>query len=98
MEYVLFRRVKKTDPSCFIFSFGHIDGEEWNKTGKAVPEEILEFVGKVTSLKAVAALVRRDPLHPYVLFEGKMTEIKVAIPVFMNGKSLDTMGAEWDKP
>lgn len=105
MKHALFSKeivVKKqaSDPFGFSSLFGPRkapDGEQWKEDAKEEekPEEVFVFVGFVDSPKDVAALVRKAPLKKYVLFRGEFAEVKIAMPVFVDGKSLDTMAEEW---
>jgi len=100
-QYFLFKKTTKQERrqvsfmSAFVF---REPDEKWKESEKdpAEPKECLKFICAVNSPKEVAAIVRKDPLEKYVLFSGQMTEIKVAIPVFADGKALDSMSEEWE--
>lgn len=102
MNYTLFRKTvrkpkeNRRDPFWSLFK-PEKQGEEWKDGGaeEEKPVEILEYVGTVESPKQIAELVRKAPLEKYVLFRGEMVEVQVAVPVFVEGKSLDSMEDEW---
>lgn len=108
MKYVLFRKARQAmkSPGMKFFWDGHpayMDfadpnlGEEWKESLEAHPTATsrLEFVCEVDSPEAVTAAVRKAPLEKYVLFRGEMMTVEVAMPVFVDGKNLDTLEAEW---
>jgi hypothetical protein len=80
--------------NSIAFFFGSIPGDEWRQD-KDKPEKVLEFFAEVRDLKRAAQLVRTNPNAKWVLFTGKMQEIQVAVPVFINGISLDSFEKEW---
>lgn len=104
MKHALFsieEKPKEESPDPFLSLFGGPrrlpEGEQWKEDEKvkAKVEEVFVFQGFVEAPKEVAELVRRAPLKKYVLFRGEFSEIRVAMPVFVDGKSLDTLDAEW---
>lgn len=100
-KYALFHmaRVKKrlSDYDRFFGIPQVIEGDEWKEEygleDKDVTKELV-FVAYVDSAKEVAAIVRKAPLLDYTLFVGEFSKIQVAMPVMVDGKSLDTMEAE----
>ena len=104
-EYILFKKEKAGKggryndfiDSLYSRAQDCIDGEEWKDEEKKdeKDEYTLSFVAAVKTPKDVAEIVRKDPLSKFVLFHGEMQEIKVAIPVFANGKNLQTLDSEW---
>ena len=103
VQYVLFRvAVHEKSPTIVgLISWGNFFtedvGEEWKNEqhGDAKKTETLEFVCKVSSPRDVAKEVRKSPLDRYVLFRGEISPIKIAMPVFVGGKNLDTFDKEW---
>lgn len=106
MTYTLFRRgsrrTEKSNSGVLLFNYGP-NPEVWQSDQTVViggdretPKDALEFVCHVKSPQEVAAAVRKAPLDEYVLFRGEMMAVKVAIPVFVDGKNLETLSAEWD--
>lgn len=102
--YILFRRsLVSTSIDCPA-----MDWHSWNDLGDsfkvysslpaepvaAETREKLEFIAQVQSPKEVAAIVRRDPTQKYVLFHGEMKNVEIAMPVFVDGKNLDTFERE----
>jgi len=103
-KYLLFVRREKPVPrregSPFSTLFWeHMESECWKKSDIEFPDgrpTFLQFVCEVENPKQVAEHVRKAPLEKYVLFKGEVVELQVAIPVFANGKSLDTLSKEWE--
>lgn len=110
MKYILFEevRVRRTsERGGFVFhgaiTFAEMmrrseSGEDWkpdDEDDECSGEKRLEFVGIVESPKDLAELVRRKPLSNYVLFQGDVHSIQISMPVFVDGKNLDTFEAEW---
>lgn len=109
--YTLFRKItadelrSRASSNALTISFGNffttpkepwqLSDEDSSDNGKSRETDAFEFICHVKSPKEIAAAVRRAPLHSYVLFQGIMSEVKVAMPVFVDGKSLDTLNAEW---
>lgn len=104
ISYTLFKwtipqRERKSNPFGLI-TFGGF-GEDWKEEKPVIEtdasKETLEFVCHVKSPKDVAKQVRKDPTQRYVLFHGEMLDVKIAMPVFVDGKNLDTFESEgWD--
>src|SRR6478736_4673327 len=98
--YALFKWVEVKKPvkgHSFIWHFIGDDDDDW-KEGEAEgekPKECLDFVSFCSTPDAVAAQVRKDPLSKYVLLQGEMHPLSVAIPVFIRGKNLATLDHEW---
>ena len=92
---LFFKRVKQTKaPGMNLFeAMCAIDNENWKRTDNELPE-ILVFVAEVKNAKELAALVRKSPLDKFVLVKGQMVEIKVAIPVLIDGRNVETQD-EW---
>jgi len=65
-------------------------------SGDAAPApERLKFIAMVDTPEEVAAIVRRKPLKKYLLLSGELSPLQIAVPVFLDGKSLDSLNAEW---
>ena len=104
MKYALFRHVtQRPAPSSralfeALMREAQIPSEEWKclQPEELKAEKRLEFVCMAETPADVAAEVRKAPLEDYVLFSGEFAPVKVAMPVFVDGKNIDTMSAEWD--
>lgn len=62
---------------------------------KKKPAKQLVFISMVSCPAEVAKLIRKSPNEEYVILRGQMHAVKVAMPVFMDGRNLDTLNAEW---
>lgn len=80
--------VKNTSPFASLFQDDKIKDETEEK-------ELLSFVGEVKNGKELANMIRQDPLGKYLLFKGQMVDIKISIPVFIDGKNVETTDSEW---
>ncbi len=100
IKYMLFcNEVVKnicTNPMSVMYG-QEIPEEEWKEGDPEdkKPEKELVFVAYVTDPKELAGIIRKDPLKEYLLFIGEISTIKIAMPVMVDGKSLDTMESEW---
>lgn len=100
--YILFKKVPKVvAPKNSLGGWIIFGGEEVipmspEENKNTTPaEEIYEFVCESHDPAIIAKAVRAAPLEKYFLFEGTIKPIKVAIPVFVDGKNLDNLNDEW---
>ena len=68
-----------------------------NATEPEKPKKVLSFVAMAATPAEIAAQVRKAPLEEYVVMRGHMHKVQVALPVFMDGRNLDTLSAEWSE-
>lgn len=84
----LFRKSKKpVDVTMFMTI------EDYNSKMEQQPD-MLEFSCQVASPRELADAVRSDPLASWVLFRGQMVDVSVNIPVFVDGRNIETSN-EW---
>lgn len=84
---MLFKKVKVEPRGVF---FTH---DQYEEALKDAPET-LAFVANIASAKDLADEVRKDPLAKWVLFRGQMVDVSVNIPVFVDGRNVETSN-EW---
>lgn len=51
------------------------------------------LVGEIKTKEELVSAVRSDPLAKFVLFRGQMADVSVNIPVFVDGRSVES--GEW---
>lgn len=73
-----------------------VEGDEWKEYGLAAGE-CIQFLGMVKSASEVAEVIRKDPMARYLLFRGQTIPIKVAMPVFIDGRNPKAFDAEFLK-
>ena len=86
---VLFKKIKQEPPGVNIFM-----SEEQYNTAKEQQPDMFCFVAEVKTPRQVTEHVRSDPLAKWVLFRGDMVELSVSIPVFVDGRNIETPN-EW---
>lgn len=92
----LFQYIEKKDRRDVIMAFfNQVEEEKWKHTDPKDVELVLEFFAEARDMGHVAQMVRTNPNARWALVTGKMQAIQVAVPVFINGISLDSFEKEW---
>jgi len=55
-------------------------------------QDVLWFVGEATSPEQMRVMIAAEPMAKYVLFKGRMAEVKVQMPIMIDGRNMDS---EW---
>lgn len=63
--------------------------------GKKDYGKTLVFIKMSKDVKELAALIRREPVHQFVLMKGSMMNVSSMTHVFVDGKNLNTLESEW---